>query len=125
MNRLLKKADIILIIFILAICSVFLIPKYFSCEELEAVIYSGGVEIMRVNLSEVDESYETTLGCEPEVTIKFDKNSVCFSHAECRDKLCVLSGALEHVGDVAACLPAGTVIEIEGTSQSAVDALTY
>lgn len=125
MNKLIKKADIFLILIILLACCAFLVPRYFSTGSLQAVIYKNGEELSRVSLSEVNESHETRLDCVPAVTVRFEKDGVCFSHAECRDKLCVLAGKLEHKGDIAACLPAGVVIVMEGSDRGLPDAITY
>jgi len=125
MNKLLKKADIFLILIISLACSAFLIPRLFSDSGLQAVVYKNGAEISRVNLSEVKESYETKLDSTPAATLRFEKDGVCFSHAECKDKLCVLTGKLTHKGDVAACLPAGVVIVVEGSGKSLPDVITY
>ena|SRR5690554_4155797 len=126
MNKLFKRADLALIACILAVCSILIAPKYFpSNEQLTAVVYYNGAEIKRVNISDIDEGYEEKFVGDLTVTIEFAHNSVRFSHSECENKLCVLTGALKRKSEIAACLPAGIVVVVEGSGQYDLDAITY
>lgn len=125
-KKFLKKADVILILAIVIICGIFFISKQMSSTPVEAVIYKDGTEIERINLSSVKESYEYDLGCTPKAVLTVSKGSICYSYAECHDKLCVNTGKLTKVGDTAACLPSKTLIVLEGVKSSdAPDVIAY
>ncbi|HZJ77498.1 MAG TPA: NusG domain II-containing protein [Clostridia bacterium] len=126
MTKLIKRADLILIACVLVVCSIFFVPKCFPTnEKLIAVVFHDGSEVMRVNLSDINESYEKSINGDLTVTIEFNRNSVRFTHSECPDKLCMLTGALKHKGEIATCLPAGIVIVVEGSGKYNLDAITY
>lgn len=125
-KKFLKKADVILILAIVIICGIFFISKQMSSTPVEAVIYKDGTEIERINLSSVKESYEYDLGCTPKAVLTVSKGNICYSYAECHDKLCVNTGKLTKVGDTAACLPSKTLIVLEGVKSSdAPDVIAY
>ena len=43
----------------------------------------------------------------------------------CRDKICISRGALSEAGDWTACLPNGVIVEVSGSPDGEVDAITY
>lgn len=119
---LLKKGDIAVIATVLALCAAMLIPRFIH-SGVTAVIYVGGEEYRRINLSE---SAELTLepDTDPAVVIKVSGGAIYFESADCPDKLCVKTGKLSSAGDTAACLPAGVVITLEGSDDNLPDAIT-
>ena len=123
-----KRNDLILVAVLLIICAATLLPKYFSKESqtLTAVVMKDGKVIQTVDLSEVSESYEYDLQCEPEAKLTFENGCVYYSYAECRDKLCVNTGRLTRAGDTAACLPSKTLVVLEGEkAEGDPDIITY
>ena len=61
---------------------------------------------------------------DPKVEITVGKGEIYFSHAECKDKLCVKSGKLTSGGETAACLPARVVISVK-SNKNKTDIMTY
>ena len=119
--KLIGKADVFIIIFLLILCAVLFIPKLFSEGTLTAVIYQHGEAVETVDLSQVEEGYEIKLDGS---VILVEHNSISFKSADCPDKLCVKCGKLIHSGDTAVCVPTKTVITVTG-SDSGVDAISY
>ncbi len=116
-NPFLKRADIMLIIFIAFICLVLFFPNPFGKNSSTvAVIYKNGKEIERIKLNCVTENYEIDLKTQPSAVLLVENGRICYKSASCHDKLCVKSGWLSRVGDTAACLPSKTLVVIEGTS---------
>ena len=75
---------------------------------------------------EVTLPYTLTLGKQPQAVIQVERGRIRYLSAECPDGLCVKSGWLSQPGDTAACLPARTVIAIEGIRPAGgVDVQTY
>ena len=126
MNKFIKKADILLIILLLAICAALLIPKYINKSQVKAVIYKDGKIVKEISLSDVKEPYEFDLGSTPKAKLKIENGSIYYSYAECHDKICINSGKLSKPGDTAACLPSKTLVVIEGEKDNeSPDIITY
>ncbi len=117
--KLIRKADVILIVLIvIAVLSVVLF-NYFSSENLTAVVRVNGEVIEEINLEKQKEPLEIVT---ENVTILCEKGEIWFEESDCKDKLCVNCGKLSKKGSTAICLPNKTVITVEDSS---VDALTY
>ena len=127
MKQLFKKADIFLILFLCLAGAALFLPGILGNGNLEALIYENGNITHRIDLSEVEKSYIITLDGPPASTVKVEQNAISYLSSECPDKLCVKAGKLTHRGDTAACLPAKTVIVIEGKSgnNTLPDVITY
>ncbi len=127
MNKLFKKADIILILILCLFSAALFLPGMFGNGNLEAVIYENGSITHRIDLSKVDESYTIELAGPPASTVKVEHNAISYVSAGCPDKLCVKTGKLAHCGDTAACLPAKTVVVLESGSdnEKSPDIITY
>ena len=125
--KFLKKSDILLIVVLLLLCGLIALPKYLNqSSSLVAVVKKDGVEIARIDLSSVTESYEYDLECEPKAKLTVEKGCIYYSYAECHDKICVNTGKLDAAGDVAACIPSKTLVIIEGVKDGdAPDIITY
>ncbi len=121
-----KKGDLILIVVILIVCSVFLIPKYLDKSPVTAVVYKDGAEVDRIDLSKVTETYDLDLESSPDAVLTVSNNCICYSKADCHDKLCIRTGKLSNPGDTAACLPSKTLVVIEGQKKDdSPDVITY
>lgn len=120
-----RRADLLLIAVVAAAC-IFLLWPSGAAQDVQAVLYSGGEERGRIVLSAVKEPYTLTLGEAPQATVLVEKGRIRYLSADCPDALCVKSGWLSQPGDTAACLPARTVITIEGVREKGgVDVQTY
>ena len=115
----LKRADIILIVIAIFICIVLFLPNFLNRNSSAvAVVYKNGKEVQRIKLDSVAKSYEIDLGTEPVNILLVEKGRVCYKSATCHDKLCVNRGWLSKSGDTVACLPAKTLVVIEGQSNA-------
>ena len=111
-----KKGDVILIVVLLFVCiSLFLFPMFFSGKTTVAAIWQNGEKVSEVDLSQVKEPYEVTVGgC----VLSVENGKIRFLDADCPDKLCVRSGALSKKGDTAACVPNKVVVIIENKEKT-------
>lgn len=127
MNKLFKKADIILILVFCLISAALFLSGILGNSSLEAVIYEQGSITHRIDLNNVDESYTIELSGPPASTVLVERHAISYISAGCPDKLCVKTGRLTRRGDTAACLPAKTVIVLEGgkAAENLPDVMTY
>lgn len=121
--KLLKKGDIIIAITVLLAAALFAIPKLTSSDKLTAEIYVDGSLERTVELSD-GETYSFSPASKPNVTITVGDGAIWFSHADCKDKLCVKSGKLTSGGQTAACLPERVVVSVV-SNKNKTDIMTY
>lgn len=120
-----RRADWVLFTVTAAVCMVLFWP-FGGSKEVQAVLYSGGAETGRISLAAVKEPYTLALGVDPQAIIQVERGRIRYLSAGCPDALCVSSGWLSKPGDTAACLPARTVVAIEGVRLAdGVDVQTY
>lgn len=122
--KLFKRTDLIIILAVLLAAAMISIPKFLGSDTLTAEIYVDGRLEETIELSEVEREYSVTPDTEPRVEITVNKGEIYFSHAECKDKLCVKSGRLTSGGETAACLPARVVISVK-SNKNKTDIMTY
>ena len=115
------RKDIIVIAAVLVLSLLLFIPNVFSNDKLIAEIYLKGEIIETIDLDSVDETYTIAPTDRTQITVK--NRAICFSAADCHDKLCIKSGWLTSKGQTAACLPEKTVIVIKGNGN--IDMMTY
>ena len=105
-----KIADILLITLLLVLSFV---PLTFSTQTTAktAVITIGNEIYKTIDLS-VDGSFQikTPKG---ENTVEIKNNSIAVISADCKDNICVKSGAISKHGEIIACLPHKLLIEIK------------
>lgn len=122
--KLFKRTDIIIILIVLLAAAAISVPRFLGSDKPTAEIYVDGKLEETIDLSAVDKEYKITPSTEPRVEITVGKGEIYFSHAECKDKLCVKSGKLTSGGETAACLPARVVISVK-SNKSKTDIMTY
>lgn len=120
--KLFRKGDIAVIALIIVAALVFAYTSISNGDNLQAVITVDGEIVETVDLSSVKEKIVITPDTQPKVVIVAENGEIRFDSAECDDKLCVNIGSLKKGGDTAVCLPAKTVITVEGAD---VDAVVY
>lgn len=120
--KLFKRNDILIISAVLLLALLFAIPKLSTSDSLTASIYVGGELERTIDLSSVTQEY--TLSPVEGIEITVNKGEIYFSHAECKDKLCVKSGKLDGAGQTAACLPSRVVISVS-SGKNKNDVITY
>ena len=120
--KLLKKGDLAVIIAVAVAALIFAFFAKPQSDRPVAVISVDGVEVETVELYSLRERKEINLGGGYNIKIVAENGGIYFEHSDCPDKLCVNAGVLEESGDLAVCLPAKTVITVEGAD---VDAVVY
>ncbi len=118
-NKLIKKADLVAAVIIIAasLAALFLLQ---SGEGRLAVIEYNGKTIKTIDLAEISTEYTFTVQGDVPVVIAVSPDGIKFSYSECPDKLCVKFGLLSKRGDMAACVPAKVSIRIAGGTVDAV-----
>lgn len=107
--KLIKKADIILIISVLVLVLLWFLLKPES-ESVVAVVSVNCETVKTVDLSK-NERQEIIIG---NMHICADNGKVWVSYSDCPDKTCCKAGKIKGQGQMIACVPNGVVILIEG-----------
>ena len=121
-NSLFRPADAILIAGVLLLAGVLFFRFSTRGSGATVQVEQNGKILYTVALSGVQEPLWFSVGGECPVVIGCENGEVWFERSECPDQLCVRSGHLHRVGEIAACLPAGVVVRIVG--DSALDGTT-
>ena len=118
----LKKWDFIIIFIILAIAGGMYMANFNKEQGGFAIIYVSGDEKERLNLLEDKAiTIETTSGYNV-VQVKDGKVKVI--DADCRDKICVNHVPVSFTKEMIICLPHRLIVEITGTENSGIDAIS-
>lgn len=81
-----------------------------------AVISVDGVELSRIDLSKVTESYDIPIDTEfGSNIVHVEPGRISVSDADCPDGVCVRQGAISRGGVPIVCMPHRLIIEIEGS----------
>lgn len=119
-----SKADFLLILAVLAAVGVLLLPQWFSNgKAVIAEVTVDGVSVQKIYLRASDEKQQYTL--ENGVVLEATHGSIRFLYSDCPDTLCVHTGEISRTGEVAACVPNGTVVVLKSEKAAAVDGITY
>lgn len=122
-RRLVRFTDILIILFIAVMGVSLFISGKSNNEKSVAVITVNGKETRRIDLTSAEDEI-IILNTLPEVTLEIKNSKIRFINSLCPDKTCEKSGFLSEVGDTAACVPAKTVVTIDGDSNSSeIDAV--
>jgi hypothetical protein len=115
-----RKTDFIIIVILVAagIIAWAFYQGVFNRSGTAAEIYYNSERVMTVDLSQgKDESF--SLKEVPGIVFhKFPDGSISFIESDCPDKVCVKTGRLHSVGQMAACLPNKVYIKIVGKGSS-------
>ncbi|MGN0520460.1 MAG: NusG domain II-containing protein [Candidatus Fimenecus sp.] len=121
-----SRADMI-VLAVLAVVGVglLLLPRVLpQSDTLVAEVTVGGETVLELDLQTATDRKTYTL--ENGVVLVVENHTVAFLSADCPDKVCVNTGALSRVGEVAACVPTGTVVTVKGENRGApLDGITY
>ena len=125
MKKWMTKTDAILIaVLLLLSASAFAIQQGVSRDQAKtAVVTIEGEVVLELPLETVKTS--ETIPLPNGIILEAQAKKIRVKSANCKDKICVKTGWLEQVGDVAACLPNQTVVSIRATEPGDLDALTY
>ena len=118
MSKMLKKADIVLIVLLFAL-SLLPLVKFGQPEPAcYAEIRQAGKVIERIQLTghtgvtELTLPYETD-GQEKHNHIRIENEHISVTGADCPDKICMQTGTISAPGEIIACLPHQLIIEIK------------
>lgn len=119
-----KKADLIIIALILAFACVFYF--IYSTRQKEkgtfAQIYYKNALVFSTELLTGEERV-FSLKEAPNVVFRlYEDGAICFLSSDCPDKICVKTGRIHEVGQMAACLPNGLVLKIVSTESGSSNA---
>lgn len=112
-----KNGDIILIAGVVLMTAMILIWNHAGSGEdlrLIATITQDGRTIRRIDLDSLDGAEYISLDEKYSQVILAEKGRIRFLDSDCPDKICVKTGWLTRQGDKAVCVPARTIIIIEG-----------
>lgn len=122
-----RTGDKILIVGMVLITILVLVWNHLGAaedERLVAVITQDGEIIRQVDLSGLNDPETIYLNERFNQVILVEKGRIRFGESDCPDKICVKTGWLTRKGDKAVCVPARTVITIEG-DDARVDTRAY
>lgn len=125
-----KRGDkfVLMLTIIVFIASVSSVAYYFlhdiSNGDVMAEVYKDGELIYTIDLQNIDNPKEITIGDEDYNVILIEKGRVRFKDANCKDDVCVKTGWISKKGEMAVCIPHKTYIKISGT-QDEIDGATY
>ena len=114
-----KKGDIIIIIALIILSFipqiVFFLTTYNKYNSLQVEIYSKGQLYKKVPLNKASEKLQFTVENELGINIiEIDHGQVKITDANCHDKVCVKSHAIDNPGETLICLPHKLVVKITG-----------
>lgn len=122
-RKLFNKKSLLIIAAIAAIAAGMLIYRYTAgAENRTAEVSVDGTVVLQIDLGAVSRLAVYTLA--NGVVLQAQDRSVCFLQSNCKDEVCIKSGAISRLGEVAACVPNKTVVTIRG-GQTNVDVVTY
>lgn len=120
-----SRADVIVLaVLLLAGLGLWILPRVLpQGNALVAEVTVGGETVLELDLQTATDRKTYTL--ENGVVLVAENHTVAFLSADCPDKVCVNTGALSRAGEVAACVPTGTVVTVKGESRTSLDGITY
>ena len=119
-----KKADIALIVLLLAAACVLFLIRGGARGSLTAEITVDGAPFDEIDLTAVKEAYELPL--DNGVLLYVEPGGVSFRASDCRGQDCVRCGVLTRAGQAAACVPNKTLVVLTGRpKKGAPDAVSF
>lgn len=90
---------------------------------MNAVVTVDGEAVLQIDLQSAEDAQSYTLqnGVQPVA----ENHTVRFAESDCPDGICVETGALQKVGESAACVPNRTVVTVVGGEPRDVDVIAY
>ena len=120
-----RKKDLLLILPVLLLAIGMLLWNQFrpSTQELTAVVEENGTVIHTYDLTAQKAVQTIDIGGSYHVRLLLEPGKISFLHSDCPDQICVRTGKLTKVGQVAVCLPAKVSVRVIGKKNS-VDGIT-
>ncbi|MDR1805622.1 MAG: NusG domain II-containing protein [Clostridium sp.] len=124
--KLFKRPDIIIVLLIALVGSVWLFLRAGEKQAATLTVYVDGEVWEQRSLSKETPHFVLKPPSEPPVVIEGEGTQAWFSSAGCRNQLCVNAGRVGGLALSAACLPASVVLVVEGAENTAkMDTITY
>ncbi len=114
-----KKSDIIVIAVIFALALAFF-SHLGAYAGSYAVICADGEKIGRISLRQSGDYFYPEI---PNVIFTVSDGKIKISENNCKDKICVKTGGISHVGESIVCMPKKITVEIKGGSDRELDAV--
>ncbi len=124
----LKKGDVLLVLMVifcvLACCALYNdngpnsvaswnnLSNSSKTSKIIAIIKKDNVTIETINLSNIKDRKTIKISGQYATTIIAEHNRICFLDSNCPDEVCVKTGWLSKVGDLAVCLPNKIIIKL-------------
>lgn len=120
-----SRADVIVLAVLLLVgLGLWILPRVLpQGDALVAEVTVGGETVLELDLQTA--TVRKTYTLENGVVLVTENHTVAVLSADCPDKVCVNTGVLSRVGEVAACVPTGTVVTVKGESRAILDGITY
>ena len=116
MDKKTKNWIIVLVVFCLVCLGLYALLQR-PGQGTTAIISVDGVELQRIDLSRVRESYDIPIDTlYGHNTVHVEPGAISVTDADCPDKVCVAMGSLTGEGIPIICMPHRLIIEIEGDS---------
>lgn len=112
--KFIKKADVVILLVLFAVCSAgwLLYQKEYGSKAAVAEIYYKSELVETIDLTKgVDRRFSISQN-KHVVFHQYSDGSICFEESNCRDKICIKAGRLKTIGQSAACLPNQIVLKI-------------
>ena len=108
-----SKSSILTTILICIVCILIVsIKSYSNKDSIYAVISVDGTTVKVIELSSAKDEVFSIDGVQG-ITFEVNSNRVRFATNDCKNQVCVHTGYISKVGDMAVCLPKKTTIQIK------------
>ena len=120
-----SRVDVLILAVLLLVgLGLWILPRVLpQSDTLIAEVTVGGETVLELDLQTATD--RETYPLENGVVLVAENHTVAFLSADCPDKVCVNTGVLSRAGEVAACVPTGTVVTVKGESRVSLDGITY
>lgn len=124
MKKWISRTDAVLLLVLVAVgLCLWLVPRALPQDALVAEVTVDGEAVLTISLETAIDRETYTL--ENGVVLVTENHTVAFLAADCPDRVCVRTGALSRAGEVAACVPTGTVVTVKGDAGETLHGITY
>lgn len=103
-NKLVKRADLLVLLFVILGAGALFLLKGDNKENLTALIYEGGTLVREIRLSSLTQPEQLRCG-DGNVVVALDPASAAVLSSDCPSQTCVHTGLLTKGGDTAVCIP--------------------
>lgn len=88
-----------------------------------AIVTQDNIELARFELGALGAEQRVEIDAPYHLVIQAEEGQIRFIEADCPDQVCVHTGWLVRPGQVAACVPSGVLIRLEGENRDDLDVI--